>query len=89
MDTDNQPLLGALIVRETSSDLQEFKLYHYNPTIAGAVVFVLLFMGTTGFHTYQSFRTRCWFVIPFIIGGICKIRSSVILNKKENSNAFY
>lgn len=88
MDTDTQLLVGALIVRDTSSSIEEFKLYHYNPTIGGAVAFVLLFLGTTGFHTYQSFRTRCWFVIPFIIGGICKIRSSVILCRKENSNVF-
>ncbi|KAK1236894.1 hypothetical protein MKX08_007842 [Trichoderma sp. CBMAI-0020] len=70
MDTNTQLLGGALVARETSSSLQEFKLYHYNPTIGGAVVFVFLFLGTTGFHTYQSFRTRCWFVIPLIIGGI-------------------
>ncbi|PNP46119.1 hypothetical protein TGAMA5MH_02154 [Trichoderma gamsii] len=73
MDTDTQLLVGALIVRDTSSSIEEFKLYHYNPTIGGAVAFVLLFLGTTGFHTYQSFRTRCWFVIPFIIGGIFEV----------------
>ncbi|PNP54678.1 hypothetical protein THARTR1_04883 [Trichoderma harzianum] len=68
MDTDTQLLKGALMVRETSSSIQEFKLYHYNPTIGGAVAFVLLFLGTTSFHTYQSIQTRCWFVIPLIIG---------------------
>lgn len=88
MDTDTQLLVDALIVREISSSTQEFKLYHYNPTIGGAVAFVLLFLGTTSFHTYQSFRTRCWFVIPFIIGGICKIRPSVIPSRKENSKTF-
>ncbi|KAM0449315.1 hypothetical protein ACHAO4_007662 [Trichoderma viride] len=70
MDTTTQLLGGALIARDTSSSLDEFKLYHYDPSIGGAVAFVLLFLGTTSFHTYQSFRTRCWFVIPFIIGGI-------------------
>ncbi|KAK4085598.1 uncharacterized protein Triagg1_588 [Trichoderma aggressivum f. europaeum] len=70
MDTDAQLLAVALIARESTSSIQEFKLYHYNPTIGGAVTFVLLFLGTTSFHTYQSFRTRCWFVIPLIIGGI-------------------
>lgn len=90
MDTTTQLLGGALIARDTSSSLDEFKLYHYDPSIGGAVAFVLLFLGTTSFHTYQSFRTRCWFVIPFIIGGICKLRSSVISSrKKKNSNAFY
>jgi hypothetical protein len=49
-----------------------FKLYHYNPSIAGAVIFVLLFVGTTGLHFYQLSRARTWFMIPFAIGGICK-----------------
>ncbi|KAM6484197.1 RTA1 like protein-domain-containing protein [Trichoderma sp. SZMC 28011] len=71
MDTETQLLVGALIVRETSPSVEEFKLYHYNPTIGGAVVFVLLFLGTTSFHLYQTFRTRCWFVTPLIVGGIC------------------
>ncbi|KAL7912368.1 RTA1 like domain-containing protein [Trichoderma velutinum] len=70
MDTDVRLLVGALIGREISSSIQEFKLYHYNPTIGGAVAFVLLFLGTTSLHIYQSFRARCWFVIPFIMGGI-------------------
>lgn len=83
MDTTTQLLGGALIARDTSSSLDEFKLYHYDPSIGGAVAFVLLFLGTTSFHTYQSFRTRCWFVIPFIIGGICKLRSSVISSRKK------
>lgn len=47
-----------------------FKLYHYDPTTVGAVLFILLFLGTTAWHAYQLFRTRCWFVIPFAIGGI-------------------
>lgn len=27
-----------------------FKLYHYDPTAAGTVIFILLFIATTGLH---------------------------------------
>ncbi|KAI0385980.1 RTA1 like protein-domain-containing protein [Hypomontagnella monticulosa] len=50
-----------------------FKLYHYDPTIAGAVFFILCFIGTTGYHTYQLLRMRCWFMLPLIIGGLFEI----------------
>lgn len=51
-----------------------FKLYHYDPTIAGSVIFVILFLGTTLFHFWQLFRGRCWFLIPLAIGGTCKLK---------------
>ncbi|RKK65010.1 hypothetical protein BFJ69_g16508 [Fusarium oxysporum] len=47
-----------------------FRLYHYDPTIAGAIIFVLLFVGSTGAHFYQLWRARTWFMIPLAIGGI-------------------
>ncbi|KAF6843736.1 RTA1 domain protein [Colletotrichum musicola] len=47
-----------------------FKLYHYDPTVAGAVIFVLLFLATTCFHFWQLFKSRCWFLIPLAVGGI-------------------
>ncbi|KAH8911194.1 RTA1-domain-containing protein [Coniochaeta sp. PMI_546] len=47
-----------------------FKFYHYDPTTAGAVIFILLFVGTTCLHLLQLFRTRCWIVIPLIVGGV-------------------
>lgn len=56
------------------ADQSIFKLYHYDPTVAGAVIFVLLFIATTGFHFWQLFKSRCWFLLPLAIGGICKSR---------------
>lgn len=51
-----------------------FKLYHYDPTIAGAVIFVLLFLVTTLLHFWQLVRARCWFLLPLGIGGISEYR---------------
>lgn len=65
-----------LFVRDASAaDMSEaavFKLYHYDPTVAGAVIFVFLFLATTILHFWQLIRSRCWFLIPLAVGGVCK-----------------
>ncbi|KAJ5757114.1 uncharacterized protein N7511_007296 [Penicillium nucicola] len=43
--------------------------YTYNPSIAAAVIFIILFAVTTLLHTFYLFRTRTWFFIPLVIGG--------------------
>jgi hypothetical protein len=52
------------------NDAGSFVLYRYHPSLAAAAVFVVLFALTTGFHMFQMFRKRSWFMIPFIIGGL-------------------
>lgn len=49
-----------------------FKLYHYDPSVAAAVVFVILFLATSIYHVWQMVRARTWFFTAFIIGGICE-----------------
>ncbi|KAF5671693.1 RTM1-like protein [Fusarium heterosporum] len=61
-----------LIRAEAPQSENTFKMYHYHPTEVGAIVFVLLFLVTTLAHTWQLFRYRVYFVIPIIVGGICK-----------------
>jgi hypothetical protein len=51
--------------------VEEFKLYHYNPSKAAAIVMIVAFAISTLFHTYQLFRKRTWYFIPFVIGGTC------------------
>jgi uncharacterized membrane protein len=69
--------------RSTGGDTQEssvsFSFYHYDPSMAGAVIFIVLFLGTTLFHIYQMVKTRTWFFIPFVIGGICKFNCSWLM----------
>lgn len=66
-----------LIPRDaTEADLaaaSSFRLYHYDPTIAGAVIFVLLFSATTAIHFGQLLKSRCWFLLPLAIGGVCEL----------------
>lgn len=47
--------------------------YAYKPSLAAAVVFIILFILTTIFHVYQISRTRSWFWIAFITGGFFEI----------------
>lgn len=49
-----------------------YYLYHYNPSIAGAVIFAILFAILSILHFYRLFRTRTWFMLAFAIGGLCK-----------------
>ncbi|KFY39071.1 hypothetical protein V495_06187 [Pseudogymnoascus sp. VKM F-4514 (FW-929)] len=47
----------------------EFKFYHYDPSMVGAVVFVVVFLISTSLHSYQLLQTRAWFMIPMVVGG--------------------
>lgn len=49
-----------------------YTLYNYNPSGVAAIIFVVLFGLTTLVHIFQMIRSRSWFFIPFIIGGICQ-----------------
>lgn len=49
-----------------------FAFYRYDPSMVGAVLFILLFLGTTLLHIFQMFKTRTWFFIPFVCGIVCQ-----------------
>jgi hypothetical protein len=53
------------------NDPDAFVLYRYRPNLAAAVIFIVLFLITTLFHTFQIWRKRTWYFIPLVIGGIC------------------
>lgn len=55
-----------------NNDDAVWKFYRYDPSLAAAVIFTLLFALSTFFHLYQLLRTRTWYFIPFVIGGFCK-----------------
>ncbi|KAG6986632.1 hypothetical protein G7Y79_00075g099040 [Physcia stellaris] len=46
-----------------------FRYFHYAPSLAAAVIFILLFSVPTGMHGYQMLRQRAWLMIPFFLGG--------------------
>lgn len=64
--------MDTLATRATGNDVLNFKYYYYEPSMSAAIIFVVLFAFSTSLHFYQMLRTRTWFMIPFVIGGICK-----------------
>jgi uncharacterized membrane protein len=63
-------LAVMLDIRSSDDTLKGFKLYRYDPSIAAAVIFAIAFFLITILHFYQMLRTRTWFFIPFLVGGL-------------------
>lgn len=55
------------------TDATTHKRYRYEPSLAAAVIFVVLFCATSGFHLYQMTRTRSWLFIAFCSGGLFEL----------------
>ncbi|KAI4717977.1 RTA1-domain-containing protein [Aureobasidium sp. EXF-10727] len=51
----------------------DFKLYRYDPSLGAAVVFVIAFAAMTALHFYQMVRTKTYFFVPFVIGGLFEV----------------
>jgi len=51
----------------------DFQFYHYKPSLAAAIIFTGLFGLTTIYHVFKLIKTRTWYFVPFVIGGICKL----------------
>jgi hypothetical protein len=68
-------IANMLVARQDSSDnaLANFQYYYYEPSMAAAIIFVILFSVTTALHMVQMSTTKTWFMIPFVIGGFCKL----------------
>ncbi|CAD0017789.1 unnamed protein product [Aureobasidium pullulans] len=45
-------------------------VYPYDASVAAAVLFTILFFVSSIVHLYQLLRTRTWYLLPFLIGGI-------------------
>ncbi|KAL4879540.1 RTA1 like protein-domain-containing protein [Aspergillus karnatakaensis] len=49
----------------------DYYLWEYVPSMAASIVFLLLFLAATAYHTWQAWKTKARFCIPFVIGGLC------------------
>ncbi|KAJ5897519.1 RTA1-domain-containing protein [Penicillium tannophilum] len=50
-----------------------YYLWKYVPSLAAAIIFIILFICTTAFHLFKLWKNRARFCIPFAIGGIFEI----------------
>lgn len=66
------------LANKTRKMAETADLFEYNPSLAAAVIFAVLFGFATFTHAYQLVRTRTWFMLAFLIGGVCEYRLSNI-----------
>lgn len=50
----------------------DFELYRYTPDLGAAVLFLVLFVLATAYHAYQVIRMRSWYMLVFVVGGVCE-----------------
>ncbi|KAH8596878.1 RTA1 like protein-domain-containing protein [Bisporella sp. PMI_857] len=59
-----------LQVREEDNDPN---FYDYRPSLPAAIIFLILFLTTTGHHIFQAAKKRTFYFIPLIIGGVFEV----------------
>jgi len=68
----------------------------YTPSLIAAIIVVITFAILTIIHLFKLIRTRTWFCVPLVIGGLCKcflpmprpkiVRSSRPLSTNNTTN---
>jgi len=58
---------------------EAFVFYKYKPSMAAAVIFIMLFIAATSVHIFQMIKHKAWFFTAFIIGGCCKLDTANLL----------
>merc|ERR1711900_16754 len=53
----------------TARDDDGFSFYQYDPSVAAAAIFAVLFLITTAYHCWQAWTKRTLYFIPLLIGG--------------------
>ena len=65
-----------IVLFPMSSDSEpHFKFYHYDPSLAGACIFAILFDASTIWHLVLIAKHRTLFFIPLLIDGTCACSS--------------
>ena len=62
--------MDTTLVPRDQTAVSNFRYYYYEPSMVAAVIFVALFGIATLLHIFQMLKSRTWFMIPFVIGGI-------------------
>ncbi|TIA61073.1 RTA1-domain-containing protein [Aureobasidium pullulans] len=71
---------------DSSTQYGDFKLYRYDPSMAAAVIFIIAFILITALHFYQMIRTKTYFFIPFVIGGLFEVIGFIAFLQRAKSS---
>lgn len=73
LKSDCTPTRTYYIDWEKMIDLShlDYEFYRYNPSLAGAAIFIVLFSITTTVHAYLTWRYKAKFFLAFVAGGLC------------------
>lgn len=74
---------GPPIMELAARQENPYALYHYDPSIAAAAIFVLLFSATTTYHGWQAIRKRCGIATPLVVGGLSRFWSRWICSRSK------
>ncbi|KEF58537.1 uncharacterized protein A1O9_06463 [Exophiala aquamarina CBS 119918] len=67
-----------------SSDTDaHFKYYQFEPSLAGASVFAIVFGVLTIWHLVLIAKHRTWYFIPILIGGVCEYFTSCLFGSRN------
>ncbi|KAL0935466.1 RTA1 domain protein [Colletotrichum truncatum] len=63
------------MARECNPDYvnAQWSFYRFEPSMAAAVFFCIVFILTTALHLFQMIRTKTWYLTAFVIGGFCEL----------------
>lgn len=53
----------------------DFYLWKYVPSMAAAVIFLIIYLIASFMHAWKMWKTRMWFCTPLVIGGFCLLSS--------------
>lgn len=66
-----------------------WSFYDYDPTLAGAVIALIVYGGSTGFHGFQLWKLKCYFFTTFVLGAISEFEDYfVLLQPVQHSPVF-
>lgn len=61
------------------------ELYMYTPSLALAIIGVILFSALTTIHLYRMIESKAWFGIFFVLGGLGKLSLSLMPYQSVNN----
>lgn len=66
----------------------DYYLWEYIPSLPASVIFLILFLGATAFHSWKAWSTRARFCIPFCIGGLCTSPAHLLTHTQSTDEQF-